>query len=380
MYSDSDAAVIFHLSSMSVYLCSLLGAIIADSFWGKYSTILWLSIVYVIGSSVVALGSVEVWDMPANELTMIGLLLIAIGSGGIKPCVSAFGGEQFKLPEQAAQLAKFFPMFYFAINVGSVLTTFITPLLRNMRCFGMDECFVAGFGVPAILMFCSVVIFICGSSMYRKVELQGNMFVRVCSCIGVSDAKKIRSGWAHFSRKFEQNAISTKYRESSFNFKSHWLDYAEVKHGRKLVTETKILLNVLVLYLPLPLFWALFNQQGSRWTEQALRMNGSVPYFISNGSALYFEIQPDQIQMANPLLILLLIPLFEVAFYPLLRIFGIYRPLQKMTFGGILAAVAFVLSMLVQIQIDNSPEKSVCMLWQLPQYVVMTLAEVSLTS
>jgi solute carrier family 15 (oligopeptide transporter), member 1 len=175
----------FHSSSMSIYLCSIIGAVIADSWWGKFKTIFYLSIVYAIGSSVIAIGSVEIWKLPANVFTIIGLVLISIGSGGIKPCVSAFGGEQFKLPEQTAQLLKFFSIFYFSINLGSVFTTFITPLLRDMRCFGMDQCFFAGFGLPAVLMFIAIIIFVSGSSMYIKNPPQGNVLTKVIKCIFV---------------------------------------------------------------------------------------------------------------------------------------------------------------------------------------------------
>lgn len=185
-YDDDTATVVFHLSLMSVYLCSLLGAVLADSFWGKFKTIFLLSIVYAMGSTVVAIGSVEQWNLPANEFTILGLLLISIGSGGIKPCVAAFGGEQFKLPEQTKQLVKFFSIFYFAINLGSVLTTFIMPMLRSMSCFGMNECYVAGFGLPAILMILSIFIFVSGYSMYVIVPPQGNMVVKVAKCITVS--------------------------------------------------------------------------------------------------------------------------------------------------------------------------------------------------
>lgn len=76
--------------------------------------------------------------------------------------------------------------------------------------------------------------------------------------------------------------------EKKTNPKEHWLDYAESTFGRKLVLETKILLNVLVLYLPLPFFWALFDQQGSRWTFQATRMDGDVGFYV---------IKPDQMQV-----------------------------------------------------------------------------------
>ena len=62
--------------------------------------------------------------------SLIGLFLIAVGTGGIKPCVAAFGGDQFKLPEQQRQLQTFFSIFYFSINAGSLISTFITPIFR----------------------------------------------------------------------------------------------------------------------------------------------------------------------------------------------------------------------------------------------------------
>ena len=65
-----------------------------------------------------------------REFSLLGLALIAIGTGGIKPCVSAFGGDQFKLPEQERQLQTFFSVFYFAINAGSLISTALTPILR----------------------------------------------------------------------------------------------------------------------------------------------------------------------------------------------------------------------------------------------------------
>lgn len=120
-------------------------------------------------------------------MTLIGLGLIAFGSGGIKPCVAAFGGEQFKLPQQAKQLGLFFSLFYFAINLGSFVSTSVTPILReNVHCFGNNDCYPLAFGVPAALMALSVVIFLIGKFLYKLSPPQGNMFVKVCKCIGVS--------------------------------------------------------------------------------------------------------------------------------------------------------------------------------------------------
>lgn len=142
-----------------------------------------------------------------------------------------------------------------------------------------------------------------------------------------------------------QHAISRRFKEKKTNPKAHWLDYAVEKHGQQLVNEVKVLLNVLVLYIPLPVFWSLFDQQGSRWTFQATRMMG----FIGK-----YEIKPDQMQVVNPLLILVFIPLYDVLFYPLLSKIGVRRPLQKLTLGGILAGVAFLCSAIVELQLEKT--------------------------
>lgn len=126
-------------------------------------------------------------------------------------------------------------------------------------------------------------------------------------------------------------------------------------------------MRILVLYIPLPLFWTLYDQRGSRWQLQADKMDGRI------GS---FTIQPEQISLANPLFVILLIPLFEFIMYPLLAKIGLRRPLQRMTVGMALAATAFILAALVQFKIENSPEKTVHILWQVPQYLVLTTGEI----
>lgn len=187
MYEEDEATLLYHLYSMLVYGFCIFGAVIADSWLGKFKTILILSIVYSIGSSVVTVGAIEAWNLPAGWFTLIGLCLIAIGSGGIKPCVSAFGAEQFQLPEQAKQMASFFSIFYFAINLGSLISTLVTPVLReDVTCFGVDDCFPLAFGIPALLMLIAVVIFVGGKFLYKIVPCQGNMLLKVCRCIWVS--------------------------------------------------------------------------------------------------------------------------------------------------------------------------------------------------
>ncbi|XP_053950502.1 peptide transporter family 1 isoform X1 [Anastrepha ludens] len=324
-YDKDTATVLFHVFSMLVYLFPLVGAIVADSWLGKFRTILYLSMVYALGGVIVSLGAVPLLHLPVKEITILGLTLIALGTGGIKPCVSAFGGDQFRMPEQAKQLATFFSLFYFAINAGSMISTTLTPILReDVHCFGDKSCFSLAFGVPAVLMLLSVVIFVAGRRLYVVKPPAGNMIFGVSKCI--SDAI---GGWR---------------RERKTNPRKHWLDYAEPTSGQKMVADTKVLLKILTLFLPFPVFWALFDQQGSRWTFQATRMDGETFGYI---------IKPDQMQVVNPLLILGMIPLFTYVLYPILAKLGIKRPLQKLTLGGLLAAIAFVLSAFLEVKLNE---------------------------
>ncbi|XP_055843658.1 peptide transporter family 1-like isoform X2 [Episyrphus balteatus] len=328
-YGEDQATVLFHVFTSLVYVFPLIGAVLADSWLGRFKTIWYLSVVYTFGAVVIALGAVPPLNLPVKEATVIGLLLIATGTGGIKPCVSAFGGDQFKIPEQAKQLATFFSLFYFAINAGSLISTTITPILRaDVHCFGDKDCFSLAFSVPAVLMVLSLVIFIAGKRLYVIKPPSGNMILGVSQCIS--------------------EAIKGRLREGKKTPSIHWLDYAEGKCGRKLIADTKALLKILVLYLPLPVFWALFDQQGSRWTFQATRMVGDIGGFT---------IKPDQMQVINPLLILGFIPLFNYIVYPVLSLVGIRRPLQKLTLGGLLAAAAFLLSAFVELELEGMDPK-----------------------
>lgn len=125
----------------------------------------------------------------------------------------------------------------------------------------------------------------------------------------------------------------------------HWLDRAIPEHGEKLVADIKSLLRVLVIFLPLPVFWTLFDQQGSRWVLQATQMDGRIGAIT---------IKPDQMQSANAVLILILIPIFNYIVYPTCRRLGIrLTPLRRMGAGMVLSGVAFVVAGFVQIAIDN---------------------------
>ncbi|KAG8586398.1 hypothetical protein GDO81_005365 [Engystomops pustulosus] len=342
-WDDNLSTVVYHTFVAICYLTPILGAIIADSWLGKFKTIIYLSIVYAVGQVVMSVSAInDLTDgnrdgvpdtIPLHvALSMIGLVLIALGTGGIKPCVAAFGGDQFD-ESQDKQRSRFFSIFYLSINAGSLLSTIITPILRGQMCgiHTQQKCYPLAFGVPAALMVVALVVFIAGSGMYSKVSPQGNIIVKVIKCISF--------------------AIKNRYRNRSKSIpkREHWMDWANEKYDELLIAQIKMVLKVLFLYIPLPMFWALFDQQGSRWTLQADTMNG-------NFGAI--QIQPDQMQTVNPILILVLVPVVDIIVYPLIKKCKLnFTPLRKITVGMFLAAMAFVVAAIVQREIDPTLPK-----------------------
>lgn len=160
-----------------------------------------------------------------------------------------------------------------------------------------------------------------------------------------------------------QYAISEKLKNHKTNSKDHWLDYAECKHGSKLVGETKIVTSILRLYLPLPIYWAVYMQQGSRWIFQATRMNGNLGFYT---------VTPDQMIVLNPVFAIITLPICNYIIYPLLAKLKIKTLLQKMTIGGMLAVVAFIIAAFIEEEIDKD---HISIFWLTPQYLVLALSE-----
>ncbi|XP_050054174.1 peptide transporter family 1-like isoform X2 [Aphis gossypii] len=298
-YDHDTSTIIFHMFLICSFLSPLFGAIIADSYWGKYKTIFILSIVHAMGNIIVAIASLvtSVSLHFQRSFTIIGLLLTSIGAGGIKPCVSAFG--------------------------GSLLSSSITPELRkSVQCFGKDSCFPLAFGVPAILMVISMVFFVIGKNLYKIIKPTSSIITTSIGCIFHALKKK----------------ITTSPNEEK---KKNWLDYADDKYNTREIFELRSALDVMYLFIPVPMFYALFDQQGSRWILQGTLMNGKIDF-------LNWSIKPDQMHLINPLFVLIFIPLFNAVVYPLLYKIGINTPLKKVTLGGLIAASSFVCAAVVQ--------------------------------
>jgi len=300
--SEDEAKGWFHLFVSAVYMTPLLGALISDGLLGKYRTIITLSLVYTLGHFTLSLDDTRV-------ALAIGLGLIALGAGGIKPCVSAHLGDQFS-KTSSHLLPRAFGWFYFSINLGAFSSTLLIPWL--LEHYGSK----VAFGVPGVLMLLATIIFWFGR--YRFVH--------------------IPAGGQHFIREaFSQDGI-------------------------------RAIAQLSVLYLFVAMFWALFDQTASSWVLQAEKMDRHV---------FGIELLSSQLQAANPLLVMLLIPLFSYAIYPAInRVFPL-SPLRKISLGMFVTVLAFAVSAIIQQQIDagHSPHIS----WQVLAYFILTSAEVMIS-
>jgi len=307
----------YHLFGTATYFLPLIGALVSDIFWGKYRTIITLSLVYCLGHLTLALDETRLG-------LSIGLTLIAIGAGGIKPCVSAHVGDQFDESNKGL-LERVFGYFYFSINFGAFASIFLTPILLEK--YGPS----VAFGIPGILMFIATIFFWAGR----------NKFIAVPA-----------AGW----KKYRQEVLS--------------------KEGLKSVA------TLAVLYFFIAGFWSLFEQQGSSWVLQADQMDRLVDLRFGpfQYGWLQFELLASQISAVNPVLIMIMIPLFSFVIYPLWNRVWKVTPLRKIGVGLALAAFSFVIVALAQEQMDQG--HTVSILWQFAAYVILTAAEVmvSITS
>ena len=304
--TETQATVYVSTFTAAVYFTPFFGAIISDWFWGKYRTIITLSIVYCLGHLCLAFmglgGMVELW-------LLAGLGLISIGAGGIKPCVSAHVGDQFG-PNNQHLLTKVFNLFYLSINLGAAISNLAIPWI--LEWYGPH----LAFGIPGVLMAIATVVFWMGRHRFVHIPASGKHFVR---------------------QVFSKEGLGA-------------------------------LVWLIPLFLFVAMFWSLFDQTASTLVFQAISMDRNL---------FGMELLPSQIQAANPILILILIPLFTFVIYPMVGKVIKLTPLRKMGTGMFLMAAAFAIIAIAQEKIDAGETPHVS--WQLIAYVILTAAEIMIS-
>ena len=330
--SPEKADAWYHTFVTALYFLPIFGAVLADAVFGKFWVVFGISIVYCAGHAVLALiGSPVAHLIDPQYLLIFGLLLIAIGAGGIKPCVSTNVGDQFGESNKHL-LTRVFNWFYFSINAGSALSTLLIPwllepykadpngllaklpssaisFLESPRLHSPD----IAFGLPGIFMALATIIFWLGRKKFVHIPPVGirNYAREICN------------------------------------------------------KETgKVILNVL---MPVPfvmIFWALWQQNFSSWILQAESMDRHL---------FGIEWLSSQIQTVNPLFILIMLPLFSYWVYPFVEKVVKLTPLRKIGAGLFVTAASFFIVAMIQTRIDAGLKPNI--IWQVWAFVVLTAGE-----
>jgi proton-dependent oligopeptide transporter, POT family len=285
---EADATTYHSLFKSGAYFFPLVGAIISDVFWGKFKTIITFSFAYATGCAILAF-------VPGTVGLMAGLLLVAFGTGGIKPCVSTNVGDQFTSKNQHL-IERAFSYFYLAINAGSSISIFFCPVLLEK--YGPKF----AFGMPAVAMFVATFVFWLGRKKFAVVPPAGKA----------------------------------------------WLKDVLSAEGLKTIG------SLAVIYLFVACFWALWDQSnGQTWTLQAQSS------LMDKNLGFGITILPAQIQVVNGLFILAMVPLFTFGIYPLMGKFFVVTPLRKIGIGLFLVAVAFSIVAWIEARIQSGNVVSV---------------------
>ncbi|XP_015876004.1 protein NRT1/ PTR FAMILY 8.1 [Ziziphus jujuba] len=388
----------------AAYVLTILGAFLADSYLGRFRTIIIFSCVYTVGMVLLTLSaSIDSLRPPkctappckkatdAQTLFLYGALgLIALGTGGIKPCVSSFGADQFDEndKEEVQKKYAFFNWFFFAINMGALLG--ITVLVYVQDNFG----WVWGFGVPTAAMFCSILILASGIPYYRYQKPMGSPFTRFVQVMVLSMRNHFggvevgREDELYEVRTLESDIVGARKLTHTPQFR--FLDKAAVitdpednnlrKNRWKLCTVTQVeefksFIRVLPVWASTIALSISFAQLSTFFISQAIIMDRKL------GSG--FEIPAGSVPVFSAINALILIPIYEKLMVPIIRKrTGHHRgitSLQRMGVGLFISIFAMASAALVEKKRrDHSKllKMKMSVFWLLPQFFLIGGAEV----
>lgn len=387
-FGDAKAATWQALFKSGAYFFPLLGAMVSDIFLAKFRTIISFSMVYVAGCFTIAFGGAS------EGMLILGMFLVAFGTGGIKPCVSTNVGDQFT-SANSHLIERAFSYFYIAINAGSSISIYFCPVWLADPNLGPK----IAFGVPGAMMALATFVFWLGRNKFAVVPAAMSkpglalvgffaVFFTVLAFTGfvfmASRESALLKPFAiliatgtllgtlalvatAFLKTGLRNVLPAELRA--------WLERSLTGEGLRIVGK------LLGLYVFVAFFWSLWDQSnGNSWTIQAQsalmdkRLFGfleGIPMFA--GLAAY-EMLPAQVQVVNGLFILILVPIFTFGIYPLLGKFFEVTPLRKIGIGFFVVAASFLIVAWIEARIQSG--QSVSMWWQISAYAVLTAAEV----
>ncbi|KAL9245954.1 hypothetical protein vseg_019547 [Gypsophila vaccaria] len=392
------------------YLTPLIGAYLADAYWGRYWTIAVFSGLYFMGMCTLSIsalfpalkpaecvGSICPEATPAqNAIFFGGLYLMALGTGGIKPCVSSFGADQFDDtdPDERIKKGSFFNWFYFSITIGSLLASSLVIWIQENVGWGI------GFAIPAFSVGIAIISFFLGTPLYRFQRPAGSPLTRICQVIVASYHKRKLEVPHDISLLYETgnkhstNGGSRKLEHTRGMMcldKAAVLSETDIRSGKLCepwrlctvtqVEELKILIRILPIWATVIFFSAVHSQMATMFIEQGMVMDRTI------GS---FTIPAASLSIFGVISVIIWVPVYDRLLIPLARKFtgkekGI-SDLQRIGIGLFISILAMVSSALLEIKrlqkakemgiVNENVAVELSIFWQIPQFCLVGAAEV----
>ncbi|MED6124020.1 hypothetical protein PIB30_055087 [Stylosanthes scabra] len=375
------------------YLTPLIGSFFADAYWGRYRTIVVFYGIYLIGICMLTLSAIL---SAQSAVFFLGIYLIAVGTGGIKPCIWPFGADQFDDTDhkERASKALFFNWNYFTSNIGALIATTILVWTEENVGWGI------GYGIAASFIAIGIIVFFLGTRTYRFLRPGGSPITRICQVI-VASLHKRKLEVPQDSSLLYETLAENSFVEGSLKLEHtnglRCLDKAAVKSdiekGREEVTnpwrlctvtqveELKILIRMIPIWATGIIFSAVYAQMSSLFVEQGKLMDRSI------GS---FRIPAASLSTFNIGGVIIWVLIYDRVIVKVARHFtgnarG-FTVLQRMGIGLFLSitcmsAAAILESKRLQIAqehglVDKDVSVPLSILWQVPQYFLLGAAEV----
>ncbi|XP_058079792.1 protein NRT1/ PTR FAMILY 8.3-like isoform X2 [Magnolia sinica] len=396
--------------SGTCYLMPLLGAVLADAYWGRYWTIAIFSTIYFIGMCMLTLsasipalkppscmGSICPSASPVQyAVFFFGLYMIALGTGGIKPCVSSFGADQFDDTDLTERVKKgsFFNWFYFSINIGALISSSLIVWIQDNCGWGL------GFGIPTLFMGLAIGSFFSGTILYRFQKPGGSPITRMCQVVVASLRKwnvevphdssllyevQDKTSAIGGSRKLEHSdelecldkaATVTNLDMKTNDFSNPWRLCTVTQ-----VEELKILVRMFPIWATGIVFSAVYAQMSTMFLEQGMVLDTSL------GS---FTIPPASLSTFDTISVIIWVPIYDRILVPIARKFtgkerG-FSELQRMGIGLFISILSMTAAALVEIKrleiakAEGLTHEKIAVpmsiFWQIPQYFLVGAAEI----
>lgn len=332
--TKAHSVSIMHGFIALIYTMPLVGGWIADRYLGRYRTILYVSLFYCLGHGVLA--GADLFDSVEARRWVLyaGLLIIALGAGGIKPSVSAFVGDQMK-GSGPQSMAKAYAAFYWSINLGSFFSFLVIPFLSRECGYGW------AFAVPGFAMGLATFIFWLGRKEYT-----------------MAPPRRVKAGQGFFSVA----AVAL------------WKGWSEAgaRFGQEAVAQARNMLHILGVFAMVIPFWSLFDQTASSWVIQGENMRPVVLNLDWLRAGAQWSIGPQEFQSANPVLVMIFVPLLTLLVYPRIGKWG--APLKRIAAGIFLAACSYGAVAWLQWRLSSGASLSIA--WQIIPYFLLTMSEI----